>query len=108
MMLAETRKEAMQIGKRAYDRWYSNLQHLWRHHGNPMTHYPIPEDFAAAHQAGILLVGTPDDVAEDLRREIDISGVNYVLTRFAFGDLSYEESLRSLHLFTSQVMPRFV
>ena len=33
--------------------------------------------------------------------------VNYVLTRFAFGDLSYDESLRSLNLFTREVMPRF-
>jgi alkanesulfonate monooxygenase SsuD/methylene tetrahydromethanopterin reductase-like flavin-dependent oxidoreductase (luciferase family) len=108
MMIAETRKEAMEIGKRAYDRWYSSLQQLWRHHGNPMTHYPIPEDFGAAEKAGILLVGTPDEVAQGLRREIDISGVNYVLTRFAYGDLSYEESLHSLNLFTSKVMPRFV
>ena len=49
----------------------------------------------------------PDEVAQGLRREIDTSGVNYVLTRFAFGDLSYEESLRSLNLFSRQVMPQF-
>ena len=72
-----------------------------------MTSYPIPEDYDTAVKAGILLVGTPDEVAQGLRREIDTSGVNYVLTRFAFGDLSYDESLRSLNLFTRHVMPQF-
>jgi alkanesulfonate monooxygenase SsuD/methylene tetrahydromethanopterin reductase-like flavin-dependent oxidoreductase (luciferase family) len=57
--------------------------------------------------AGLLLVGTPDEVAQGLQREIDTAGVNYVLTRFAFGHLSYEESLRSLTLFSRAVMPRF-
>jgi hypothetical protein len=33
--------------------------------------------------------------------------VNYVLTRFAFGDLTHEESVHSLSLFTSKVMPEF-
>jgi hypothetical protein len=47
----------------------------------------VPEDFSAACDAGFLLVGTSDEVAEGLRREIEISGVNYVLTRFAFGNL---------------------
>jgi alkanesulfonate monooxygenase SsuD/methylene tetrahydromethanopterin reductase-like flavin-dependent oxidoreductase (luciferase family) len=105
--IAESRQEALAAGKRGFDRWYASLQHLWRAHGNPMKHYPIPEDFDAAREAGILLVGTPDEVAEGLQREIDAAGVNYVLTRFAFGNLTYEESLRSLNLFVAQVMPRF-
>jgi alkanesulfonate monooxygenase SsuD/methylene tetrahydromethanopterin reductase-like flavin-dependent oxidoreductase (luciferase family) len=58
--------------------------------------------------AGFLLVGTADEVAEALRREIETAGVNYVLTRFAFGNLSFEEELRSATLFAGEVMPRFV
>ena len=54
-----------------------------------------------------LFVGTADEVAEGLRREIETSGVNYVLTRFAFGNLSFEEELRSATLFARGVMPRF-
>ena len=55
---------------------------LWRMHGNPLTNYPIPEDFTAAVNAGIAIVGTPEEVCDRLRREIDAAGVNYVLTRF--------------------------
>jgi alkanesulfonate monooxygenase SsuD/methylene tetrahydromethanopterin reductase-like flavin-dependent oxidoreductase (luciferase family) len=107
IVVAETRETALACGKRGFDRWYASLQHLWRVHGNPMTHYPVPEDFFAAREAGFLLVGTSDDVAEGLRREIEISGVNYVLTRFAFGNLSFEEEQRSATLFAREVMPRF-
>ena len=107
IVVAETREAARACGKRGFDRWYASLQHLWRVHGNPMTHYPVPEDFSAACDAGFLLVGTSDEVAEGLRREIEISGVNYVLTRFAFGNLSFEEELRSATLFAREVMPRF-
>jgi alkanesulfonate monooxygenase SsuD/methylene tetrahydromethanopterin reductase-like flavin-dependent oxidoreductase (luciferase family) len=108
IVIAETREAALACGKRGFDRWYASLQHLWRVHGNPMTHYPVPEDFFAAVDAGFLLVGTADEVAEALRREIDTAGVNYVLTRFAFGNLSFEEELRSAMLFAGEVMPRFV
>jgi alkanesulfonate monooxygenase SsuD/methylene tetrahydromethanopterin reductase-like flavin-dependent oxidoreductase (luciferase family) len=107
IVIAERRDEALAAGKRGFDRWYASLQHLWRVHGNPMTHYPIPEDFMTAVDAGILLVGTPDEVAQGLEREIEKAGVNYVLARFAFGNLSFEEMLRSVNLFCREVMPRF-
>ena len=80
---------------------------LWRQHGNPLTNYPIPEDFTAAVNAGIAIVGTPDEVCDRLKREISTAGVNYLLTRFAFGDLTHEESVHSLALFTAKVMPEF-
>ncbi|HEY7844944.1 MAG TPA: hypothetical protein VID30_14860 [Bradyrhizobium sp.] len=38
---------------------------------------------------------------------IETSGINYVLTRFTFGNLSFEEELRSATLFAREVMPRF-
>ena len=33
--------------------------------------------------------------------------MNYVLTRFAFGDLTHDELVHSLSLFTGKVMPEF-
>jgi alkanesulfonate monooxygenase SsuD/methylene tetrahydromethanopterin reductase-like flavin-dependent oxidoreductase (luciferase family) len=108
LMVADSYDEAYSIGKRAFKVWYDNLQHLWRAHGKPLTRYPIPEDFHTAVEAGIVIVGTPGQVIEGLEREIEIAGVNYVLTRFAYGDLSFEESSRSLALFTEEVMPHFI
>jgi alkanesulfonate monooxygenase SsuD/methylene tetrahydromethanopterin reductase-like flavin-dependent oxidoreductase (luciferase family) len=108
IVVGETSKEAFEIGQRGFNVWYANLMLLWRQHGNPLTNYPIPEDFTAAVNAGIAITGTPDQVTEGLKREIATSNVNYLLTRFAFGDLSHEESVHSLSLFTAKVMPEFV
>jgi alkanesulfonate monooxygenase SsuD/methylene tetrahydromethanopterin reductase-like flavin-dependent oxidoreductase (luciferase family) len=107
IVVGDTSKQAYEIGRRAFAVWYGNLMLLWRQHGNPLTNYPIPEDFAAAVNAGIAIVGTPDEVCDKLKREIAMAGVNYLLTRFAFGDLTHEESVHSLSLFTSKVMPEF-
>ena len=107
IVVAETRQEALAAGQRGFDRWYASLQHLWRAHGNPMTHYPIPEDFHAAVEMGVVQAGTPAQVAEGIAREVEVSGANYVLARLAFGDLTYEEALRSATLFAREVMPRF-
>jgi alkanesulfonate monooxygenase SsuD/methylene tetrahydromethanopterin reductase-like flavin-dependent oxidoreductase (luciferase family) len=107
LMVGETTKEAYEIGKRAFAVWYRSLMHLWRRHDAPLTTYPIPEDFGEAVKAGIVIVGTPDEVTAGLKREIETAGVNYVLTRFAYGDLTHDESVHSLSLFTSKVMPEF-
>lgn len=107
IVVAETSRKAYEIGQRGFACWYNSLQHLWRAHGNPMKSYPIPEDFAAATGGGMVITGTPDEVTDKLAREVEISGANYVLTRFAFGDLTYTESLNSLNLFVEEVMPKF-
>jgi alkanesulfonate monooxygenase SsuD/methylene tetrahydromethanopterin reductase-like flavin-dependent oxidoreductase (luciferase family) len=107
IVVGETAKEAFEIGQRAFGVWYRSLMHLWRVHGNPLTNFPIPEDFATAVKAGVAIVGTPDEVTDALKREIDGAGVNYLLTRFAFGDLTHDESVHSLSLFTGKVMPEF-
>jgi alkanesulfonate monooxygenase SsuD/methylene tetrahydromethanopterin reductase-like flavin-dependent oxidoreductase (luciferase family) len=106
IVVGETYEEAYAVGEHGFACWYNNLQHLWRAYGNPMKSYPIPEDFSQATSGGMVIVGTPDQVAEQLQAEVDKAGANYVLTRFAFGDLSYEESRRSLDLFCQHVKPQ--
>ncbi len=106
IVVAETREAAQAAAKRGFDRWYASLQHLWRRHGTPLTHYPIPEDFHAAVKMGAIHAGTPDQVAEGLAHELEVSGATYLLARLAFGDLAFEESLRSAELFAREVMPR--
>ena len=50
------------------------------------------------------VAGTPDKVREHLQRNIDEGGLNYLLCRFAFGDVTQQESVNSINLFTSRVM----
>ncbi|MEW5423579.1 hypothetical protein [Amorphus sp. 3PC139-8] len=57
---------------------------------------------------GNLIFGTLETVAAEIERQIEEGGgLNYVVGRFAYGGLSYEDSKRSLDLFVNEVMPRF-
>ena len=42
---------------------------------------------------------------EFLRTRLKKAGANYCINRFAFGDLSLAELVRSLELFVSDVLP---
>jgi hypothetical protein len=44
---------------------------------------------------------------DEIARQIEETGANYFITRFAYGNLTYEQSARSLELFVSEVMPYF-
>jgi len=49
--------------------------------------------------SGQAIAGSPRTVRDAIARQAVEAGVNYVLMRFAFGDMSLEESLRSVDLF---------
>jgi alkanesulfonate monooxygenase SsuD/methylene tetrahydromethanopterin reductase-like flavin-dependent oxidoreductase (luciferase family) len=108
IVIADSYEKAYSLGRKGFDKWYQSLQYLWRLNGNPMTKYSIPEDYDAAVDGGMVLVGTSSNVSEQLHVEIEKSGVNYILTRFAFGDLTLDESKFSLESFENEVMPLFL
>ena len=107
LVIAETDGKAMDIARRAYARWYASFMFLWKKHGTAPMFAAFPEDFDAVHKAGLAAVGSPETVRALLASEIKHSGVNYLLCRFAFGDLTLQESLRSVDMFATQVMPHF-
>jgi hypothetical protein len=49
--------------------------------------------------------GTPAQVRDALLRKVEATGVNDLVARFAFGDLTEAESLRSARLVAEEVMP---
>ena len=105
VVVGDTDTAAQSAAKRAYALWYDALIHLWRAHGVGLPRQMIPAEFEAALDGGYIVAGSPATVRERLKRDNDIAGINYCLCRLAFGDLSFEESKRSVELFASEVMP---
>jgi hypothetical protein len=64
-----------------------------------------PADLDTLVKIGQGIAGSPETVTEFLKTQITESGANYVVGQFAFGDLSLNEILSSLELFTGYVMP---
>jgi alkanesulfonate monooxygenase SsuD/methylene tetrahydromethanopterin reductase-like flavin-dependent oxidoreductase (luciferase family) len=79
---------------------------LWLEHGSRPVGVVYPEEFDGEGADGRMICGSPRRVLEQLQAQIDESGVNYIACRFAFGDLTFEETRRSVELFASEVMPR--
>lgn len=107
VVVAETESEALAVARRGYDTWRNSFLMLWRKHNTalPNPNALFPETFEQAEAEGRAVAGPPDKVRAFLQREIDAGGLNYLLCRFAFGDIAVDEALHSLDLFTRQVMP---
>ena len=52
-----------------------------------------------------VIVGTLDQVRDEVVRQITVSGANYFIGRFAFGSLTTAQSSNSARLFAEHVMP---
>ena len=106
VVVAETEREALHIARRGYDKWRASFLKLWiAHDMMPSAHAIFPERFEDAEAQGRAVAGTPDKVRDFLQQTVDEAGLNYLLCRFAFGDITGEEALNSIELFTQRVMP---
>jgi len=65
----------------------------------------VRPDFDAAVQQGMIFVGSPDTVRQQVQRYVDVLGVNYVVGVFGFGNMTTEQILHSMRLFGEEVMP---
>jgi alkanesulfonate monooxygenase SsuD/methylene tetrahydromethanopterin reductase-like flavin-dependent oxidoreductase (luciferase family) len=108
VVVADTDEAALEIARRAYPRWRDSFRWLFARHGaEPRIAglYPPTFDELAALDNGV--AGSPRTVRDFVAAELAASGNNYLLSWFAFGDMTLSESLRSVELFSRDVMPAF-
>ena len=106
LVVADTDEAAMAIARRGYRRWQASFMKLWLDHGTRPVGVVYPDEFDGEGMNGRAIAGSPQTVLRELQAQVDESGANYVLCRMAFGDLTFEESRRSIELFAEHVMPR--
>jgi alkanesulfonate monooxygenase SsuD/methylene tetrahydromethanopterin reductase-like flavin-dependent oxidoreductase (luciferase family) len=106
-VVADTDREAHAMAKRAFDVWYTSLCFLWRKHGIEPPRQVFPPQYEEAVEDGYIIAGSPSTVRDAMRKADKVSGVNYAICRLAYGDLTLEESGRSIELFAREVMPAF-
>ena len=108
VVVAETDAQALAIARRAYPRWRASFRWLFERHGAAPRIgdlYPPTFDELMAIENGI--AGSPATVHDFIAAEIAASGSNYLLSWFAFGDMTLAEQLASFDLFAREVMPAF-
>jgi alkanesulfonate monooxygenase SsuD/methylene tetrahydromethanopterin reductase-like flavin-dependent oxidoreductase (luciferase family) len=105
IVVAETDADALAIARRAYLRWRSSFVYLSAMHGTLPASPLNVESFDKVIEQGQAIAGSADTVRAFLRKQIEVSGANYLVGQFCFGDLSLDEMRRSVELFALHVMP---
>ncbi len=54
----------------------------------------------------VLIAGSPETIASHIEHLVETTNIDYFVAAFRWGDLTAEESAKSLRLFAEEVMPR--
>ena len=112
IFVADTDEEAKRFAKPAMDAHLANLNWLRNKHGvtglTSRLNVPRGADYEACVADGTVISGKPETVRAEIERQVRELGVNYLLTYLFLGTMTLNEALRSLQLFSTEVMPKLV
>jgi len=100
----ETR--ALDIARRAYAAWHDSFNWLFRHHNMAIPKHQRPSTFDGMAAQGRAIAGTPEKVSMFLSERMAVANATYLVGQFAFGNLTPDETMRSVRLFGNEVMPK--
>ena len=108
--VAETDAEAYAIAEPAALKHHEEINWLRnKHNVNELTarlNVPRAHDFRGMMREGTVIAGSPSTVLAEIQRQTEILGTNYILGYMMFGNLTLEQAMRSLNLFSAEVMPK--
>jgi alkanesulfonate monooxygenase SsuD/methylene tetrahydromethanopterin reductase-like flavin-dependent oxidoreductase (luciferase family) len=109
IFVADTDAEAHRFGKPAMEVHLANLNWLRTKHGvtglASRLNVPRGATFEDCLADGSVIAGSPQTVRAEIERQARELGINYLLTYLFLGTMSLADALRSLNLFSSEVMP---
>jgi alkanesulfonate monooxygenase SsuD/methylene tetrahydromethanopterin reductase-like flavin-dependent oxidoreductase (luciferase family) len=103
--VAPTDGQAVKECQAAFNAWFYNINFLWAQAGS--NRLDFISNFDKLLDTGVLIAGSPQTVREQVRRQVEESGINYLCCIFAFGNLSHEQVMASMRLFVEEIMPTF-
>jgi len=106
IVLAETDAAAKATAERAYRLWLRHMEILWTQHGMKLP-LGLPPEIGPLLQNGSAFAGTAAGFNAYLGEQIKATGANYFVCDVAFGDLTPDETMRTVRLIAQDVMPFF-
>jgi alkanesulfonate monooxygenase SsuD/methylene tetrahydromethanopterin reductase-like flavin-dependent oxidoreductase (luciferase family) len=104
VVVADTDRAALELGRRAWPLFYANFMKLWEKHGTQPRYARIPEDFDTMVKNGGALAGSPGTIREYVSNMASEAGASYFIAQFSFGDLSQQEVLHSADIFARELL----
>ena len=111
IVVADTDAEAERIARPAAEFQLGNLNWLRAKHGYTDFTNRLRTPGGAKYEdlvaEGVVIAGSPDTVVKAIERQnVELGGLNYLLAYMMFGTMALPDALRSLDLFSHEVMPR--
>lgn len=108
IVVADTDAEARQVAEEAYAHWKASFAKLWIENGlNVPLENIYPETWADVEAIKNGCAGSPETVRRFALEEARRGGFNYLVSGFAFGNMTVDQVTRSVELFSNHVMPAF-
>jgi alkanesulfonate monooxygenase SsuD/methylene tetrahydromethanopterin reductase-like flavin-dependent oxidoreductase (luciferase family) len=105
VIAADSDREAMALGRRAWPSFHAGFMKLWKLHGTQPRFARLPEDFDTLVAHGGAIAGSPGTIHDKVHAMTGEAGANYFISQFSFGDLRQEEVLHSVDIFAREMMP---
>ena len=105
VVAADTDREAMELGRRAWPDFHASFMKLWKKHGTQPRFARLPADFGMMVQNGGAIAGSPGTIRGQVGRMADEAGANYFISQFSFGNLTQQEVLHSAGIFAREMLP---
>jgi alkanesulfonate monooxygenase SsuD/methylene tetrahydromethanopterin reductase-like flavin-dependent oxidoreductase (luciferase family) len=109
VIVADTDAEAERIARPALEAHLASLNWLRVRHNdtglNSRLKLPTGATYDDLVRDGIAIVGTPSKVTRAIAELVPVLGINYFVTYMFLGSMALTDALRSLQLFSTEVMP---
>ena len=106
---AKTHEEAMETARQGSAFWTHWLGEFGFFEALRMKGQegPVPKTFEQMLKSGMQIVGTPDEVGEEIQRLKDTLNVDYMIFIMYAGMTEHKRMLESIRLFGEKVIPKF-
>jgi len=104
VVAADSDREALALGRRAWPVFFRSFMKLWKLFGTQPRCARIPEDFDTLVQNGGAIAGSPGTIRDRVRHMTEQAGANYFISQFSFGDLRHEEVTHSVGIFAREML----
>jgi alkanesulfonate monooxygenase SsuD/methylene tetrahydromethanopterin reductase-like flavin-dependent oxidoreductase (luciferase family) len=104
--VGESDAKAWEEAKRALAYFNDNTSYLQSIRGDNRRKDYL-NDFETRRAEGLYIAGAPETVRQEVKKHLEVTGANYFVASFAFGNLTAEQTLNSMRLFAREVMPAF-
>ena len=107
LVVADTMAEARKIAEPAHHEHHEKITWLLKRNVTSINYSQhIIGTFDDAIKAGSVIIGTPETVYADIKKQVEFLGVNMMNFAMFFGNMSLETALRSQQLFAKEVLPK--